>query len=139
MLMKEIIQKILSLLMAFVVLLSTMSFTIGKHYCGDTLVSTAVFKEAKTCGMEMESPSTEGCSITKKNCCTNEQIIVEGQDELSISFDSLSLDQQLFIASFIYSYSALFIDSEEEATSYSIYRPPILVKTIHKLDEVYLI
>lgn len=126
--------------MALVVLLSTMSFTIGKHYCGDTLVSTALFKEAKTCGMEMQkaTPVSE-CSVTKKDCCTDEQITLEGQDELNISFDSLSLDQQQFVAAFVYSYVALFIDSEEENTSFTVYRPPIIVKTIHKLDEVYLI
>ena len=54
--------------MAFVVLFSTMSFTMNMHYCGGTLVESAIFQKAKGCGMEMEKPSTEECSITKKNC-----------------------------------------------------------------------
>ncbi|WP_455429473.1 HYC_CC_PP family protein, partial [Maribacter hydrothermalis] len=36
--MKKFYHKILSVIMAFVVLLSTMSFTIDFHYCGDLLV-----------------------------------------------------------------------------------------------------
>ncbi len=42
--------------MAFVVLLSTMSFTMHMHYCGDTLVDTSYFVKAETCGMEMPQP-----------------------------------------------------------------------------------
>ena len=52
--------------MAIVVLFSTMSFTVDMHYCGDNLVETAIFHKAKGCGMEMENPSTEGCSVTGK-------------------------------------------------------------------------
>ena len=70
--MKQVFHKIMSLLMAFVVLFSTMSFTVDMHYCGDTLMDTAIFHKAETCGMEMENPLTDGCSITKKNCCSDE-------------------------------------------------------------------
>ena len=77
--------------MAFVVLFSTMSFTIDMHYCGDKLVETAIFNKAKGCGMEMDNPSAEGCAITKKNCCNDEQLIVDGQDELNFNeWDALS-------------------------------------------------
>ncbi len=126
--------------MAFVVLFSTMSFTIDMHYCGDTLVDTAIFKKAKTCGMEMQkTTSTSECSITKKDCCKEEQIVVEGQDELKISFDSFSLDQQFFVASFVYSYINLFEGLEENTTTFSEYPPPLIVRSIYKLDETYLI
>jgi len=138
--MKQLIHKIVSLLMAFVVLFSTMSFTIDMHYCGDTLVDTAIFKKAKTCGMELQKEiQNSTCSITKKNCCSDKQINIEGQDELQISFDSLSLDQQVFVASFVYSYINLFEGIEENITSFSEYPPPLIVRSIYKLDEVYII
>jgi len=85
--------------MAFVVLFSTMSFTVNMHYCGDTLVETTLFNKAKGCGMEMEKPSTEGCSITKKNCCDDKQLVIDGQDELKLNFDKLTFEQQQFVAS----------------------------------------
>ena len=52
--MKQVFHKTLAISMSFVVLFSTMSFTINMHYCGDTLVETALFQKAKGCGMEMD-------------------------------------------------------------------------------------
>ncbi|MFD2727356.1 HYC_CC_PP family protein [Hyunsoonleella rubra] len=137
--MKQVFHKIMSFLMAFVVLFSTMSFTIDMHYCGDTLVETAVFHKAKGCGMEMQNPSSSDCSVTKKNCCTDEQITIEGQDELKISFDKLTFDQQVFIASFISTYIDLFEGLNENVSSYEEYKPPLVIRQLYKIDETYLI
>ena len=125
--------------MAFVVLFSTMSFTIDMHYCGDTLVETAVFHKAKGCGMEMQNPSNKDCSITKKNCCSDEQLVVEGQDELQVSLDEISFEQQVFLASFVYTYSNLFEKIRENGSSYNDYKPPLVIRQIFKIDETYLI
>ncbi len=125
--------------MALVVLFSTMSFTIDMHYCGDTLVDSAIFHKVKTCGMEMQTPSTKGCVITKKNCCSDEQLVVDGQDELQLSVDKISFEQQLFIASFVYTYSNLFEDIENNVTSYEEYKPPLVIRQLYKIDETYLI
>ncbi|MDN3492211.1 HYC_CC_PP family protein [Winogradskyella bathintestinalis] len=137
--MKQVLHKIMSLLMAFVVLFSTMSFTMNMHYCGDTLVETAIFNKAKGCGMEMEKPSTEGCSITKKNCCNDKQLVIDGQDELKLNFDKLTFEQQQFVASFIYTYINLFEGLDKNVSSYEEYKPPLVVKQIFKIDETYLI
>ena len=68
--MKEFLFKISSVLMAFIVLFSTMSFSISEHYCGDNLVDSSLFSTAESCGMEMEKPSPlEDCKIQKNNCC----------------------------------------------------------------------
>lgn len=125
--------------MAIVVLFSTMSFTINMHYCGDTLVETAVFQKAKGCGMEMQNPTTEGCTITKKNCCEDQQLLVDGQDELQFQIDKLSFEQQLFIASFFYAYSNIFEDLEKNVVFYEDYKPPLVIRQLFKLDESYLI
>lgn len=125
--------------MAFVVLFSTMSFSLNMHYCGDTLVETAIFNKAKGCGMEMEKPAKEGCTISKKNCCNDKQVLVDGQNELQIQFDTISLEQQVFIASFVYSYMNLFQGLDSNISSYEAYEPPLVSKEIFKLDETYLI
>jgi len=137
--MKQVFHKIMSLLMAFVVLFSTMSFTVDMHFCGDTLVETAIFQKAKGCGMEMDNASTKGCSITKKNCCSEEQLLVDGQDELQVSFDKISLEQQVFIASYIYTFINLFEGFDENVNSFEEYEPPLVNKQIYKIDESYLI
>jgi len=137
--MKKFFHKIMSFTMAIVVLFTTMSFTLDMHYCGNTLVETAIFHKSKGCGMEMQKPSTKSCSITKKNCCSDKQIVIGGQDELQLSFDTLSFEQQQFVASFIYTYINLFEGLEENITSFSEFPPPLIVRSIYKLDEMYLI
>ena len=137
--MKQILHKISSFLMTIVVLFSTMSFTIDMHYCGNSLVETAIFKKAKGCGMEMENPSTEGCSITKKNCCDDKQLAIEGQDELQLQFDKITFEQQVFIASFVHTYINLFEGLDNNVSSYEEYKPPLVVRQIFKIDETYLI
>jgi len=137
--LKQFVQKGFSLLMAFVVLFSTMSFTVKMHYCGDTLVETAIFHKAKGCGMEMQNPSTEGCAITKKNCCDDKLLVVDGQDELQLQVNKISLEQQLFIASFVYTYINLFEGLENNVSSYEVYKPPLVIRQLYKIDETYLI
>ena len=125
--------------MAFVVLLSTMSFTVSMHYCGDTLVETSMFHKAEGCGMEMENPSTEGCAVIKKNCCNDQQIVIDGQDELKTQVEAISIEQQVFLASFIYTYINLFEGLKNSVSSFEAYRPPLVIKQIFKFDETYLI
>ncbi len=126
--------------MALIVLFSTFSFTVHQHYCGDELKDTSVFFEAEKCEMEKMMAETS-CSLhqTKKACCEDVIDVVEGQDELNITFDTLSLDQQLFVASFVYAYTNLFEGLEEDTISFSEYPPPLIVRQIFKLDETYLI
>ena len=136
--MKQIFHKIVSISMAFVVLFSTLSFTIDMHYCGDTLVDTAIFKKAKDCGMDMQNSTTKECSMTKKNCCNDKQIFIDGQDELKISFDTLSFEQQQFFVSFIHTFINLFEGFDEEINTLE-YKPPLVVRQLYKLDQTYLI
>lgn len=139
--MKQLFYKIVTFSMALVIVFSTMSFTINSHFCGDTLVSTSYFGEAKTCGMEMKQDiNNKKCSSTKKNCCKDVTKVIEGQDNLKKnSLDSLSLDQQLFLATFYYSYINLFEGLHDKVIPFKNYSPPLVVKDIHVLDEVYLI
>jgi hypothetical protein len=136
---KELLHKIMSIMMAFVVLISTMSFTIDMHYCGDNLIDTAIFQKAKTCGMEMQKQSTKDCAMTKKNCCSDKQMVLDGQDELQLSFDTISFEQQQFVASFVYAYVNLFEGFDKIVSTDEVYRPPLVIRRIYKLDETYLI
>lgn len=137
--MNLVLHKIVSLVMAFVVMCSTLSFTINMHYCGDTLVETVVFQKAKGCGMDMQKPASEGCSITKKNCCKDHQLIVEGQDELQLQPHTISFEQQVFITAFIYSYTIRFENIDNKVTSFQNYKPPLVIRQLFKIDETYLI
>lgn len=138
--MKAFFHKILSISMALAVLISTISFTVNKHFCGETLVDTSIFRDAKSCGMEMSETTTiSGCSVMKKNCCTNEQIVIQGQDELKISFDKISFEQQVFLVALVYTYFNLFEEYDKDISSFKEYKPPLVIRQIYKIDETYLI
>ncbi len=139
--MKKFVKQIMAMLLAFVVLFSTVSFTVDKHYCCKRLVDVSILTKAKSCGMDIASKDSTSNSFEfkKETCCENETIIVEGQDELKPTFDSLELEQQLFLESFVYSYFSLFTAQVQDKPQYNLYLPPLLVKDIQVLDEVYLI
>ena len=138
---KQGVHKVLSVLMALLVLFSTISFTIDKHYCGSTLVDVAIFHKAKTCGMEMQqSTANRECAVTKNNCCKEEQIVIQGQDELKFStIEDLNLDQQIFAATFVYTYSNLFESLPKKIIPFKDYSPPNLITDIQVLDQVFII
>ena len=138
--MKQFFQKILSVFMTFVVLFSTMSFTINDHYCGAELVSSSFFIKGDTCGMEVQnSLDEEDCTVQKDNCCSDVVIIVEGQDELKLNYSKTKIAEQIFFAAFIRSYIDLFEGLETNIIPFKDYSPPLLFKDIQALDEVYLI
>ncbi len=137
--MKNSIRNISVIFMAMIVLFSTLSFTIDMHYCGDRLVDLALFKEAKTCGMNLQSNKIATCSVTKKSCCSDKELTFEGQNELKHSVDKITMEQQVFVASFCFSYAILFQDTENETLNFTEYPPPLMVKDIYLLNETFLI
>ncbi|MEN8186009.1 MAG: hypothetical protein ABFR05_02640 [Bacteroidota bacterium] len=140
--MKEILKKTAAIFMSLIVLFTTMSFTVSEHYCGDKLVDTAIFSKAESCGMEMEIPSpseSKDCSLDKEDCCNDITKIVEGQNELSTQISNPDFDQQVFIASFVYTYINLFKGLDQNIVPFKNYVPPLIVRDIQVLDNVFLI
>ena len=138
--MKEFLKKIGAILMAFVVLFSTMSFTVSEHYCGSHLVSIGVFSKATSCGMEKEIPSAiNGCNIQNKDCCKDVVKQFKSQQVLKNNFSELNFNQQLFVTAFTYSYLNLFEGLENNIIPFKDYSPPLLVFDIHVLDQVFII
>ena len=135
---KEMFHKVFSVSLALMVLVSTMSFTMEKHFCGNILVETAVFTEINGCDMDMSKLQTT--DNDKNNCCKNEVEAVKGQDNLKIaSFDDLKFHQQLFLTSYVYSYVNLFEGLSHQIVPHKNYSPPNLVTDIQVLDEVFII
>ena len=59
--------------------------------------------------------------------------------EVITSFDKLSFEHQLFFTTFCYTYFNLFQENDLKENNFKDYAPPLIVKDIHILDEVYLI
>ena len=138
--MKKICYKISSVVLSALVLFSTLSFTIDMHYCGSRLVDVALFKEAKSCGMEqMQMLTSCGDMIKKKSCCKDKQVIIDGQDDLKDTLTQLSLEQQVFVTSFVYTYLNIVPDVNTSITSFIGHSPPIPDKDLQILYETFLI
>lgn len=138
--MKQLLRKISAIMMAFVVLFSTMSFTLSEHYCGHKLVDIGLFSKAESCGMEVQMPSSsKDCDLKKSDCCNDEVKQFTGQNELNTSFSSLNFEQQVFVASFVYTYVNLFEGLKVNIVPFKYYTPPLLVTDIHVLDQTFLI
>ncbi|PCJ98961.1 MAG: hypothetical protein COA50_00680 [Flavobacteriaceae bacterium] len=121
--------------MALFLLVSTTSWTVEKHYCMGRLMDIAIFQEAEGCGMQLLDAEEN----IEMNCCSDEVTFVEGLDDLKITFNDLSSDQQLFIAAYTHSYFGLFDVVLEQPVPNKDYPPPILVRDIQVLDQVFII
>jgi len=136
--MKQLLHKTFSTSLALLVLASTVSFTIEKHFCGDILVDVSLFADAQKCGME--ALEIEMSAITKKMCCKDTVDFVQGQNELSLeAFDNLNFEQQLLLSTFIYSYLNLFEGLPQQVIPHKDYSPPNLISDIQILDQVFII
>jgi len=140
--MKETLYQIASAFMALLVLFSTMSFTIDMHYCGDRLVDYSFFESADSCGMSKSSSTRAGDNADMQmemDCCADLEIIIEGQEDLKISMDNLTFEQQIFVSTFFYTYINLFKGVDKSINSFKDYSPPPLIRDIQILDQTFLI
>ncbi|MDY0780255.1 HYC_CC_PP family protein [Tenacibaculum sp. IB213877] len=139
--MKANFAKISSLLLAFLVLLSTFSLTIEKHFCGDFLVDVSYFGEAQGCDMTKGTTDCESSTtLKKKKCCKDEIQQVDGQDDLqTASAEKFDLEKQQFLIAFVFSYNDLFKNLEKQIVPHKDYSPPNLVTDIQVLHEVFII
>lgn len=138
--MKAVFQKITSIIMALVVMFSTMSFSINKHYCMDHLVDVSVIFPAESCGMDMmASPEAEGEQLKSTPCCSEVHIAIEGQDEINTA-DAVSVEiNKTFVTAFIYTFNALYVEEHTERPEYKDYSPPLITKDLPVIYETYLI
>lgn len=134
----KVLHKTFAMLLACLVLLSTVSFTVEKHFCGDVLVDSSIFSKPEKCGMEM---STSKAHHTKKRpCCKDEIDVVQGQKVLKTSsFDDIHFQKQVFFASLFYAYLGVFDVLPKEIVPHKDYSPPNLVVDIQVLDQVFII
>lgn len=136
---KRILHTIFSTTLTFLVLFSTLSLTVEKHYCGNNLIDVSIFTEVHRCGSEISEKQQEQV-FKKKKCCKDEITVVEGQDELRMtSFDDLDFNTQLFIVSYIETFSVLYESLPKQIIPHKEYAPPKLVYNIQLLDDVFLI
>lgn len=139
-------KEILSIFLACQVLLSSMSFNIGMHFCGESLKSLSLFHEATPCkhAVADEAEHPADCPFHSdekdKNCCNDKQLKIEGQDiESPISTFSFDLSPQYeFIAAYALSLVRFYSEDVRNARFHN-YKPPLIQTDISVLIQTFLI
>ncbi|WP_370391633.1 hypothetical protein [uncultured Winogradskyella sp.] len=133
----SLLHKGLSTVLSVLVLLSTLSVTIEKHFCGGQLVDVAVFSKLDRCGGDIDDMPTS--DTLKSSCCKDEVDVIEGIDDLNVTvFEDVEIKLQKFAVVFFISYY-LHSDGVSNPIPSGYYKPPNLVKDIYILNETYLI
>lgn len=134
--MKQFFTKISSIALAFLVLFSTFSFTVDKHYCGDFLVDVSFIGETEGCAMNMDAVAF----TKKKNCCKDEVQKFEGQDELQINkIENFTFEKVQFLTAYFISYKELFLETESKNNFYKDFSPPDIRIDYQVLYQTFLI
>lgn len=136
--MNKILKQISSFILAIVVLVSTLSFSVSKHYCLNRLVETSFITNLDGC--ISENKSDVSCDyFSTKSCCDDVHIVVEGLENFHFEkYSKIDFDIEYFFDAQVYIPEILIFSSKSEILYFS-YKPPPLYKPIYQINETYLI
>lgn len=141
--MVQVLNKILAIILALIVIFSSMSFTVEKHVCMDEVTDIAFFTEAESCGMEADECDTPGSddtdSYNDEDCCTDISQYIPGTHIEQQAIDGFEVAQVPFIIAFTYTFLNI-VEVTEERTPYTYYAsPPVTDRDIQILYQTFLI
>ena len=146
--------RILALTMAFLMLFTSVGFSMDMHYCQGQLKSISLIGKAKNCH-ELQDVKSDHCKKAKKSCnhstdnisqkeaegcCSNITVIVDELDEdffiADYNIENNSLDLLATCRPDILA-DALIIDKNINA--YLHYKPPETIKDYQSFFQVFII
>src|SRR5690606_33746218 len=138
-------QKIVSIALAFLLLLGSTGLAYGQHYCGGRVVAEALVigQKALSCFSSEEPKAIDSSEtshkIEKPDCCKDIYHQVETDDDYAGSSFHFAIDK-----TFVAAFTSVFllpvsIDDEAEEKYYLSYLPPPLDKDIPVLYQSFLI
>ena len=128
----------ISVVLALMVWLSTVSWTVEKHLCMGKVVAVSWFAAAQDCSAK-ESSCIPSKNELQHTCCADESFTLKGQDTLKHSWYDLDLKHQCVLVFFTHSYLTPFTLLEALPVPHEKYPPPILIRDLPLLDQVFLI
>jgi len=141
--MLQFFHKILAVIIAVVLLISTMSFTVEKHVCMGEVTSTSYFTSVESCGMVMNEDGCTGDDLSQQNmqkekCCNDVHELIPGNQTEQQAIDNFELNQIQFVLVYTYTYLNLY-ESKEDTSSIIHFSPPIVEKDYQILFQSFLI
>ena len=145
--------RLIALLLAGLMLATTLNLSIDMHFCKGELKSVALFGKATSCHAPATAKSPkrtcpnhppekqQGESVHKKGCCQNRGFQIHADiDEQVLAQDVLLPLQpvQLFTLT-SEGFNPVSLDPVGESPVYKRYKPPLIQKDIPVLFETYLL
>lgn len=134
--------KITSALLALLVLSSTFSFSIHKHYCGHFLKDVSYIVPSKGCGMEkVSNPLKETCkeSLSSIHCCKDLTTMVKGQETIIVAKGSFSHDLIVTLLPAISNFVDFCSLGHSKVVKIPYTPPPYFGEDIYILNQSFLI
>lgn len=97
-------KKLLSISIAFIMLLSGLQLTVSRHYCGGELADSkvSVWGHVASCGMETATDDcTQPGNHVKSSCCNNKVSVYEVDHNYSPSFTEFKAFAQTVLQVFV--------------------------------------
>ena len=123
------IKRILHIIIALLLLITTMGVTVSKHYCKENLVKVTINQEAKSC-CDMEN-----------GCCSNETKHYQLEEVFVSTVLVYDLPDSVIEVLFPIVFSSIQIEPGKEIPSITIYSDlpsPPRIQTILSLLQTYL-
>lgn len=119
-------KKISHIILALLVLVTTMGLTISVHYCGDELKSINLITESDNC-----------CGDSCPDC-QNEIVEIDIEDAFTISTFNIDLTPDfILLPALIQLFQVLIYTEEEEQVAYHKPPPPLKIQTVLSDLQVY--
>lgn len=134
-------RNIASLILAGLVLISSVGITVNMHLCGGRVQSVAVFTKAQPC-MELIKACHETKHVSKqKGCCEEKSIVFKGKETNAEVKDATSLSPSFSIIGVVLPvlYSIRTLDPSVVAIRYAHYKPPLPKRDITVFVQSFLI
>jgi len=135
---KTVSHKVFSTALALLVFLSTFSFKMETHFCGSKIVDVAVFSKVKSC-CDLSINTADEHQFTKKSCCNNKVIFVDGLKQFKVVPLSVELPvENVFIVPQLFNAKSVVNRSSVEGCLYN-YVPPNREFNFQIQHQVFLI
>lgn len=133
-------KKLLAVILSFVILITSMGFTISSHICAGKRVKTVVgiSDSDVSCGMEIADSDCGKETMVKSNCCQDEFQKIQMDEDYTQQYNKVEFNKG-FVAVLFTIVFDLFSSKASQEFFYSDYSPPPLVRDIPVLIQSFLI
>jgi hypothetical protein len=124
--MKDTFRKISAVVLIAVLLLSTTSFSVFKHFCNGNMVTISTEKVESCCESEITIKPIN-LNFSEQNCCKNETV---QKDVLPFDYTKtvkITKSETLFLTSFYYNFIESLSVIKTKNNFYKDFSPPKLI------------